>query len=519
MSGQTNEFGIYLQAIKNRFWLVLLLVVVAVGAAYWALGRRPSSYTATSIVIVTSPVITPAPTVDARSGEGGTGAGSGAGTLSADIVALLDSRPIAARVARRLDIADPRVVQDAIHTSTDRGTSLVRITASARHPERAANLANATAEEFIAYFRETNRNAVSEVRRFVEEQLAMSRARLEQSERALQSFRENRQILSPTDASSRVMTAVRTAETELDTATRALRENEARQAASRVRLAHEQPTIVTQLLTTENPVFRRIQSHLVDLEIRRATISQIYTAAHPSMEAITREINDVRNRMLAEARTMAGDVTSASNPIRSALMSDLVTQQVEQAAINARIAAVQYTLRRRQQEIQTLPSTETEFNRLARETRILETNYTRLSSRLQDLILRENEAGFSPASVHGIEAAVPPLLADARAFPRFAAAAGAAGLLLGIIAALLLELLDDRVRTAQDAERVLGVPVLAQIPAHGQPRVAAAPAVFVLILLLAASAAWAAIARGYLTIPGMASGSTIPTASVVGGRR
>ncbi len=518
MSGQTNEFGLYIQAIKSRFWLVLLLVVIGVGAAYWAIGRRPSAYTATATVMVTAPVIMPAPPAGADRAD--TSFRQTSATTVNDILALMDSRPIASRVARRLDLSGPGIVQRSVRAVPERGTSLVRVLATSRNPERAANMANATAEEFIAYFRETNRNAVSETRRFVEEQLALSRARLEQSERALQGFRENRRILSPTEASSRALTAVSTVETEIETATRTLRETEARLGAARERLARERPTTVTQRATTENPVFRQIQGHLVDLEIRRAQMAQIYTPAHPRMEAISKEIADVRNRMLAEARTMVGEEVTAVNPIHTRLLGDMVTLDVERAAINARIEALQYTLRRRQQEIQSLPSAETEFNRLTRENRILESNYTTLSHRYQELLLRENEAGFSPASVQLIEAAAPPVSADANAFPRFGAAAGAIGFTLGILGALLLEALDDRIRSAQDAERVLGVPVLAQIPAHGQPRVAPAPAVFVLILLLVAGVAWAAIARGYLPVPGRVSeqvrGVTAVMASWVG---
>ena len=40
-------------------------------------------------------------------------------------------------------------------------------------------------------------------------------------------------------------------------------------------------------------------------------------------------------------------------------------------------------------------ATEAEFTRLMRENRILEANYTMLATRYQDLLLRENEAGYS----------------------------------------------------------------------------------------------------------------------------
>ena len=166
MGGQTNELGIYLQAVKSRFWLVILMVVVAVSAAYSTIGRRQARYTAEAMMMVTAPVLTPPPSV-----SGDPGFRPSQTTVTADILELIRSRPIAARVAKRLDLPNPAVVQRAVSASPQRGTSLIWIAANDRDPERAALLANTTAEEFIAYFRETNRNSVTETRRFAEEQL------------------------------------------------------------------------------------------------------------------------------------------------------------------------------------------------------------------------------------------------------------------------------------------------------------------------------------------------------------
>ena len=246
-------------------------------------------------------------------------------------------------------------------------------------------------------------------------------------------------------------------------------------------------------------MFLRIQGYLLDLEIRRTQLAQLYTPQHPRMQAVSNEIADVRNKMLAEAKTMVGEEITTNNPVHARLVGDILTLEVERAAMTARVAAIQNSLQRRQQDVQGLFSTETEFTRLMRENRILESNYTTLATRYQDLLLRENEAGYSPASIQLMEAAVAPMVANASSFPKTAAAAGVMGMVLGILGALLLEAFDDRIRSAQDAERVVGAPVLAQIPAFGQdqPRVMPAPAVFVLMLLLVAGAAWVAITRAH----------------------
>ncbi len=514
MSGHTSEFAQYWQAVRNRLWLVILVTIIAVGGAYAAIGRRPARYVATTRIMVSSPVVVNPPAVMPRETIP---VFNRYDSTVGDIIALIDSRPIATRVAKRMGMAGPHTVQRAISASQERGTSLMRITATTTDPERSATLANVATEEFIQYFREANRNSISEVRRFVEDQLAQSRGRLEQSERTLQAFRERNRVLSVSDVSGGAMSLMRAAETELDAANRARQETEARLAAARGRLGNEQPRVVERRATTENPTFRRYQSHLVDLELRRVQMAQVYTPLHPRLEALNREITEVKNRMAAEARTMVGEEVTANNPIHARLVGDILTQEIEHAAVTARATALQSTLRRRQAQVSVAPAVEVEFNRLARENRIMEANYMLLSTRLQEIMLRENEAGFSPASVQMVEAAVAPRRPEASAFPRFGAAAGFAGLILGIFAALLLESMDDRIRTAQDAERALGVPVLAQIPSHGTTRTAPATAMFtfLFVLLLLGGVAWAAVARGYVSLPISASARIQDAATVV----
>jgi succinoglycan biosynthesis transport protein ExoP len=518
--GQMGEIGSYIRAIKSRLWLVALLIIIAVGAAYWVIGRRSAGYTAQVTLMLRGPVVSQQPVLAVAD----TGFAERQDVVANDVIVLIDSRPIAERVAKRLNMppgpgtiaAIQRAVSgEAVRNGPGAPTSLVHVNATAQSPQRAADLANAISDEFVGYFHETNREAVTEARRFVEGQLAQARTRLEASERALQAFRENRRILSVTDASTRAATAFTSIQTELDAAVRSRQETEARFAAARQRLAQERPLIVASRATTENPAFRQIQTHLVDLEIRRAALAQQYTPQHPRMDEINREIADVRDRLLKEAQTMVGDEVTTSNPLHARLLGDILTMEVERAALSARIDALQSDQRRRQADLMTIPSTETEFNRLSRENRILESNYTTLATRYQEILLRENEAGFSPASLQIIETAIPPTTANTSAFPRAAAAAGLAGLVMGVVAALLLDALDDRLRNAQDAERALGVPVLAQIPTQGQLRTAPAPAVFAIGILLAVVMATAAIARGYVPVPGPAGDGVRAVVSTV----
>jgi uncharacterized protein involved in exopolysaccharide biosynthesis len=484
MAEQRIEFKQYVRAVLKRLWLVLLLIAITVGAAWmWPTpmsraGRAPDQYTASATLMVAAPPLSMAPAATSDGGDPGFRQSQQA--VVNDLIQFINSRTLSARVAERLKITNPNLVQRAVDASSVRGTSLLRVTATARNPQRAADLANSTSEELIAYFRETNRAAMTEARRFVEEQFAQARAKLEASERAIQAFKENRGTPSLETTRSTLQSAVAAGESSIDEASTTVRETGARLAAVRGRLSREQPVIVASRATSDNPVFRRYQDRLTELELQRATLSQNYTPQHPRMESLARELADVRLKLAAEARTSIAQEVTATNPIHTRLVGEIVTIEVERAASAARLSALQTIQRRREAALMTIPSAETEFNRLVRENRVLETNYTTLSTRYQDMLLRENQAGFYPASLQVIEAATLPARAQTT-FPRTAAAAAMVGLLLGIAGALFLETQDDRIRSANDAERVLGVPVLAEIPMQGAVRTSPSPATLAII--------------------------------------
>ncbi|MDR7418481.1 MAG: hypothetical protein QN178_06190 [Armatimonadota bacterium] len=489
MAEQRIELRQYVRAIGKRFWLVLLMVAVAVGTVWmWptplsTAGRAPATYSASASILVTAPVITPAP--PATVGGDGADFRVTQGSVAGDIVQLIGSRAIATRVAERLNLSNPGQIQRNLSASPVRGSAMIRITATARDPQRAAEIANTAAEELISYFRETNRASMAETRRFIEEQLAQARARLDASDRAIQAFKENKGMASVETIRAQMLSAIATGQTDLDAATTALRETEARLTAARDRLNRESPVMVASRATSDNPVFRRYQDRLVDLEITRATLAQSYTPQHPRMEQVTREIAEIRSKLTAEARTSIAQEITATNPTHTRLVSDIVTMEVERAAAAARLQALQVAQRRRQAAVSTLPSAESEYLRLVRENRILESNYTSLATRYQEAVLREQQAGFFPASLQVVETARPPQRANTT-FPITAAAAAALGLLLGAAGALFLETLDDRIRDAQEAERVLGAPVLAEIPMQGAVRTAPSPAVLALIGIVVA---------------------------------
>jgi uncharacterized protein involved in exopolysaccharide biosynthesis len=461
----------------------VLLVALAGGGMYLRITRQPAQFAANATLMVTAPVMN-APMSAVGEGGGPGGMQRSPGAIFNDIIHLLTTRPVLERVAKKLGYSGPSAVRGNLSASQIRNTDLVRINATAKERESAARIANTAADELIAYFREINRRDMHAVRGYIEQQLMQARQRLEDSDRMIQAYKERHRIVDIAQARSQAANEAATARTERDSTMLALRETEARLAASRAKLSGESLERVQARTTRDNPVFVQLQSHLTELEIQRSEASQVFTPMHPKMKQLDGQIAEVRQRMLNEAKTTLSDQTVGANPLRDQLLGQVVQYEVDRAATAAKLAAVNFLTVRRQSGLRTIPGIETGLAMLTRENKILEENYASLSTRYQEALIRENEAGFVPAGLHVMESAIAPSAPISARLPLMTGIAALVGLLLGVMGAIVLETSDDRIRTSQDAERTLGVPVLVEVPDMSTPKVAPAGAALLVALVL-----------------------------------
>ena len=97
--------------------------------------------------------------------------------------------------ALRLRLATD-ILLEHISISPIRGSSLVDINFSSPDPNLSARIANAWVEEFIAENLDRRFSSTADARKFLEEQLATLKAKLEDSERNLATYADNRQIVT-----------------------------------------------------------------------------------------------------------------------------------------------------------------------------------------------------------------------------------------------------------------------------------------------------------------------------------
>ncbi len=496
----------YVTSIKRRWWLVVLLPSIALAGAYSQFGHVPPSYSAGTMLEITpsgasSSEVAPRTPVPF---------GAAADIVMNDLVELLGTREIAQRVARRLGLHDIGDVHASISASILRDTDFLRISATASEPDMAVGMANAASDELINLFQETNSQAATNRREFVERQLQLARQQLEVSDRAILAARQNPANFE--GGSGSIVGGYFGALTALDDAHRSLRETEQRLAAVTARLNREPSIVISETARVENPAFTTIQTRLVDLQRQQIELAQSYTQQHPRMRLLQAQIAGLRSQLSSETRTIVDREVRTTNPTHATLLTSAVTLEIDRAVARARIAALEAAVRSRHTAVTSLLQAQSSLALLMREHGVLEANYRTLSQRYQEAVLHENTEARFPAGIVVVERAATPSRAEPTRFRSLAAAALLGGLLLGTMAAIVLESTDEGIRSSEDLERALGAPVLAEVPTANPRRVSPAPALFVLAFILLFALGFLTVTRASFLLVNFAPGILRPTA-------
>ncbi len=388
------------------------------------------------------------------------------GLVINDILYLAKSSEVLHRVADRIGTLRVRDVFRAVTPRSIPNTDILLITAKDTQPARAALVANATAQELVKYYVQLNRAAAASTRKFIGEQVKVTQAKLHAAEEALRAFQTRTRIVNLPDVTSRMIQRSFDLQAQYSGALVEEQAAQTRVAAIRQRLRSENDRQLASVEISTNPVVGQLRDRLVAAEADLAGLRQVYTDQHPKVQEALGKVVDLRARLRHEASKALVDQSLGVSPLRDRLVQELVSGQVDATVARARADAIDPILGQMQAALGAMPANELTFARLQRDVKVNEEIFARLSSLYQDALVREQRAGSSGQAGIVIvdKAAASPV---SRQLPQKAGLAGLLGLLVGCALALLVDNLDNRVRSPREAEGTYGVPVLASVPTMG----------------------------------------------------
>jgi len=317
-----------------------------------------------------------------------------------------------------------------------RNSRLVRVLFDSSDPKLAAEALNALAQNFISLSLERRFDASSYAKAFLEEKLAQTKAKLEESERALVEFQREQQIINIDDKQNVL------AQTLAAYNAAAAKAGEDRMRAEALyREFRENPSSSPQMI--DNKSMSALREQRTKLQVEYQDLSRIYKPAFPKMQQLAAAIEEIDKKIAEEAEIVRRSIEGSYN----------VTVQQE--------AAVKAKLDQAKKDMLDLQGRSIRFGILKREVDTNRSLYDGLLQRLKEVGV---EAGVGTNNVTIVDPAIVPRAPFKPNLALNLQLAAALGLLLGVGLAFFLEYLDDTMQRPDDMERIAHLPVLGVIP-------------------------------------------------------
>jgi len=248
---------------------------------------------------------------------------------------------------------------------------------------------------------------------------------------------------------------VENVDTELATAT-------ARVASLESELRKHPRTVPQEVRRAQNQAVQFIKPRVLEKEMARNELLSTYAPTSSRILDAERELAEAK-RMLAAEEATVSETTTALNPTHQALEAALAQATVEATGLAARVDSLRSQMQQTRTAIARLDDVGADNSRLDQELAAANEAYltytrkqeqARLGSALDAsrivnvAVIEPAEVPQAPERAHGL------ILLTLAALMSFAC---------GLGVALLAELLDPAVRSARDAERASGAPVLAEV--------------------------------------------------------
>lgn len=438
-----------LLVLRLRWWVVLLMFVLTVGTTFIVSINLPKQYSAEAVLLLdvkSDPLLaTLMPNLTTPA-------------FMATQAEILRSDRVAGKVVEKLGITrDPaavaqwrqategrvpietyfgKILEGGLVVEPGRTSAVMSLTFTGNDPKFAAAAVNTFARAYIDLTVELRASPAREFAGFFDERLKTLRSELDAAQAKLSAFQQQRGIVISSERVDQESARLNALESALASAIA-----ESADTTSRQRNAGTE----TSVDVSQSAAVQGLRSELARAETRLVEVSATYGANHPVRIELDTRIAELKQQVAAEMRRVSGTTATLSR-IASQKISELrsMVETQKRTVLNMR-------------------AQRDEANVLLREVETAQRAFDAVAQRRAQLA---NESQAEQAAARVLSPATEPLSHSKPNITKNVAAAVVVGLVGGLALAFLLELVDRRVRSADDLDTAEGVPVLGVMSAR-----------------------------------------------------
>ncbi|GJM43617.1 MAG: hypothetical protein DHS20C21_04590 [Gemmatimonadota bacterium] len=344
------------------------------------------------------------------------------------------------------------------------GGSIFRISAVSPDPWQAHRVAAAVAEQYLQTTRTIQLQMSGEAHTFALEQMAIYEEKVEEKRREIGAY-EQRVALRPLSSSpvsatniSRVNTLIAAANADLEFA-------RGRHEIIRSQVAEANLTAFVDLGLVTSPKFEALRETLLELERHLALTTVEYRDGEPPVLSAKTQIAVKSQQLLVEAEALVEAAFPSVVEEYRQLIVDYEYTKINVEATERRRLQLEEFLGKYASDLTSMPAEEFQMSRLREELDSAENLYqTWLDQANSTQIAKAVQAADVGNPVILLEAPQVPLSPYAPDRNKILALAIGMGIVLGLAAAVVAEYFDLTLKSPDQIEAALGVPILGTVP-------------------------------------------------------
>lgn len=442
----------FLSIIRARWRVVMLVLVLTVGTAVGISLMLQKQYIATSTVVVDQSRPDPVAAAVYQ--------GNPSPAYMATQVDVIKSERVALRVVRQLNLAESEAAKAgwmratkgegvieswlaagmllALDVKPSRESNVIAVSYKADNRDRAALMANAFVQAYMDVSLELKVDPAKQYSTFFDGRSKELRSNVERAQAKLSAYQREKGVVVASDGQIDVESARLN---ELSTQLLAVQGMALGANGRQAQVQGGGGERIGEVFN--NPIVSGLRADITRAEARLQELTSRLGDNHPQVIEARANINSLRGRLDVETRRVAGSVGAAGSINRQ--------RETElRAAVEAQRARV-FKLRLAREEGMVL----------VRDLENAQRAYDAVLNRLSQSSL---ESQVTQPNAYLLAQAVPPLLPSSPKIITNTILSIVLGLVLAVGAAIVLEMIDRRLRTVEEVSELLGLPVLGVLP-------------------------------------------------------
>ncbi|MGE5293766.1 MAG: GumC family protein [Solirubrobacterales bacterium] len=407
-----------------------------------------------------------------------------AARLTSEVLDVLDDtidrvKEAPRSLARRLGLTQPLTDRDKaveeiienIEIKTLQNTNVISLACDQKDPELARDILDVFIQTYLE--KHLTVYSTSNSQQFFEQQVASLQDKLRQTEREMQSLKDDTGISSLDEQRLAAVNKIGTMELTMSQAEGELASSLAKVADLEKVLSGIPETLVTEEVTGFSDYAADLmRSRLYDLQLQQRDLEVKYPNGSRMLEMVREQVREGLAMLEKEKdKPNRTETRTGVNTSRQQIQIELFREQANVSAMRSKIETVRQQVADAKDSLRSLNDAEIKTARLQRDIALLNDSYGRYSTKLQEARIEQALKGEKISNISIVQAATLPVVPVGPGKLVRLALGLVLALIGGVGFAFFCEYMDHSIKTPEDVQEKLQLPTLASIPRTRQNRV------------------------------------------------